>query len=64
MHGKNTWKREVLGAGDDLKGQMELKKWNCKVGKSEEKGKCKFVTFGQEMKMVLGVRCRKPDDSY
>jgi hypothetical protein len=64
MRGKSTWKWEVLEAGDDLRGQMEMKIWNCKVGKCGGKGQCKFVTFGQEMKMPLGVCCKKSDDSY
>jgi hypothetical protein len=64
MHGKSTWKWEVLGAGDDSRGQMEVKIWNCKVGKSEGKGQYKFVIFGQEMKMSREVRCKKSDDSY
>jgi hypothetical protein len=64
MHGKSTWKWEVLGAEDDSRGQMEVKKGNCRVGKCEGKGQCQIVTFGQETKTALGVRCKKSDDSY
>jgi hypothetical protein len=53
MHGKSTWKWEVLGAEDDSRGQMEVKKGNCRVGKCEGKGQCQIVTFGQETKTSL-----------
>ena len=64
MHGKSTWKWEVLGVADDSTGQMGVKKGNCRVGKCEEKGQCQIVTFGQKTKMSIEVRCKKSDDSY
>lgn len=53
-----------FGAADDSRGQMEVKKGNCRVGKCEETGQCQIVTFGQEKKMPLEVRRKKSDDSY
>jgi hypothetical protein len=64
MHEKNTWRWEVLGEGDDSRGQMEVKKGNCRVGKCEGKGQCQIVTFGPGTTMSLEVHRKKSDDSY
>jgi hypothetical protein len=60
MHGKNTWKWEVWGGGDDSRGQMDVKKGKCRVGK----GQRQIVTFGPGTTMSLEVHCKKSDDSY
>jgi hypothetical protein len=52
------------GGGDDSRGQMEVKKGNCRVEKCKGKGQCQIVTFGHGTTMSLEVHCKKSDDSY